>query len=183
VRPGSERVISAIIDHLQRRDDLDGARVIVRGQSWGSYWSARAAYAERSRLKGAVFQSGPVHRYFQREWQEEAFKTKEFLFDYVPSRLHMLGVHSIEEAFALMPSLSLVEGGLIDQPTPPVLLIGGAQDSQVPFSDFVLMLTRGSPKHAWVNPQGQTMGRSRHVKDDDIFREVVVPWVKQRFGN
>ena len=64
----------------------------MRGQSWGSYWSARAAYAEVARLKGAVFQSGPVHRYFQREWQQEAFKTKEFLFDYVPSRLHMLGV-------------------------------------------------------------------------------------------
>lgn len=182
VRPGSERMISAIIDHLRTRSDLDGTRVVVRGQSWGSYWSARAAYAERERLKGAVFQSGPVHRYFQREWQEEAFKTKEFLFDYVPSRLHMLGVRSVEEAFAFMPSLSLVEGGLIDQPTPPMLLIGGAQDTQVPFSDFVLMLQHGSPKHAWVNPEGQTMGRSLTVKDDDIFREVVVPWVRQRFG-
>jgi hypothetical protein len=174
-------MISAIIDFVQTRDDLDGSRVIVRGQSWGSYWSARAAYAEVSRLKGAVFQSGPVHRYFQREWQQEAFKTKEFLFDYVPSRLHMLGVDTVEEAFAVMPSLSLVDGGLIDKPTPPMLLIGGARDTQVPFSDFVLMLEHGSPKHAWVNPQGQTMGRSQTVKDDDIFREVVVPWVKARF--
>jgi pimeloyl-ACP methyl ester carboxylesterase len=181
-RPGSERMISAIIDHLLTRPDLDGTRVIVRGQSWGSYWSARAAYAERTRLTGAVFQSGPVHRYFQREWQEEAFKTREFLFDYVPSRLHMLGVETVEEAFAVMPSLSLVDSGLIAKPTPPMLLIGGAKDTQVPFSDFVLMLTNGSPKHAWVNPDGQTMGRSHTVKDDDIFRDVVVPWVRQRFG-
>jgi pimeloyl-ACP methyl ester carboxylesterase len=181
-RPGSERMISAIIDHVQARDDLDGARVIVRGQSWGSYWSARAAYAERARLRGAVFQSGPVHRYFQREWQEQAFKTREFLFDYVASRLHMLGVATVEEAFALMPSLSLLDGALIDKPTPPMLLIGGAQDTQVPFSDFLLMLTRGSPKHAWVNPDGQTMGRSASVKDDDIFHNVVVPWVKQQLG-
>ena len=111
-----------------------------------------------------------MHRYFQREWQEDAFKTKEFLFDYVPSRLHMLGVHTVEEAFALMPSLSLVDGGLIDKPTPPMLLIGGARDTQVPFSDFVLMMQHGSPKHAWVNPEGGTMGRSLTVKDDDIFR-------------
>jgi esterase FrsA len=180
-RPGAERIVSAIIDFLQTRDDLDGNRVIVRGQSWGSYWSARAAYAEVARLKGAVFQSGPVHRYFQREWQEEAFKTKEFLFDYVPSRLHMLGVHTVEEAFALMPSLSLLDSGLIDQPTPPMLLITGAKDTQVPFSDFILMMEHGSPKDAWVNPQGQTMGRSLTVKDDDIFRDVVVPWVKARF--
>ena len=181
-RPGSERMISGVIDHLQSRDDLDGTRVIVRGQSWGSYWSARTAYAETERLEGAVFQSGPVHLYFQREWQQEAFKTKEFLFDYVPSRLHMLGVRTVEDAFAFMPSLSLLDSGLIDQPTPPMLLIGGAKDSQVPFSDFLLMLEHGSPKHAWVNPQGQTMGRSLTVKDDDIFRTVTVPWVRERFG-
>ncbi len=182
VRPGSERMISAIIDHVGTRNDLDGSRVIVRGQSWGSYWSARAAYAEAGRLRGAVFQSGPVHRYFQRAWQEEAFQTKEFLFDYVPSRLHMLGVSTVEEAFAFMPSLSLVDGGLIERPTPPMLLIGGAQDTQVPFSDLVLMLQHGGPKHAWINPQGQTMGRSPTVKDDDIFHDVVVPWVRQRFA-
>jgi pimeloyl-ACP methyl ester carboxylesterase len=180
-RPGSERMISAIIDHLQKRTDVDGGRIIVRGQSWGSYWSARTAYAEATRLKGAVFQSGPVHRYFQREWQERAFRTKEFLFDYVPSRLHMLGVASVEEAYAVMPALSLLDSGLIDRPSPPMLLIGGAKDTQVPFADFVLMLEHGSPKHAWANPDGQTMGRSLTVKDDDIFREVVVPWVRQRF--
>ena len=181
VRPGSERMVSAIIDFLQTRGDLDGSRVIVRGQSWGSYWSARAAYAEAARLKGAVFQSGPVHRYFQRAWQEDAFRTKEFLFDYVPSRLHMLGVDTVEQAFAFMPSLSLLDTGLLERPTPPMLMIGGAKDTQVPFSDFILMMEHGSPKDAWVNPQGQTMGRSLTVKDDDIFRDVVVPWVKQRF--
>jgi hypothetical protein len=79
-----------------------------------------------------------------------------------------------------MPSLSLLDGGLIDQPTPPMLLITGAKDTQVPFSDFILMMERGSPKDAWVNPQGQTMGRSLTVKDDDIFRDVVVPWVKRQ---
>jgi hypothetical protein len=44
------------------------------------------------------------------------------------------------------------------------------------------MLEHGSPKHAWVNPAGQTMGRSPTVKDDDIFHEVVVPWVRHQFG-
>ena len=92
---------------MQRTPDLDGARIVVRGQSWGSYWAARTGYAEAARLAGVVFQSGPVHHYFQRAWQEEAFKTKEFLFDYVPSRLHMLGGKTVEEAFAFMPSLSL----------------------------------------------------------------------------
>ena len=180
--PGAERMVSAVIDHLQTREDLDGTRIMVRGQSWGSYWSARTAFAEASRLSGAVFQSGPVHLYFQRQWQEQAFQTREFLFDYIPSRLHMLGVGTVEEAFEMMPSLSLLDAGLLDRPTPPMLLIGGVLDTQVPFSDLLLMLQHGSPKHAWVNPMGQTMGRSVTVKDDQIFADVVVPWVRQRFG-
>jgi hypothetical protein len=91
VRPGAERIYSAVIDHVATRPDLDGTRIVVRGQSWGSYWAARTGYAEARRLKGVVFQSGPVHHYFQPDWQRAAFKTKEFLFDYLPSRLHLLG--------------------------------------------------------------------------------------------
>lgn len=181
-RPGSERMFSAAIDHVCARGDLDGDRVIVRGQSWGSYWSARTGYAEAARLKGVVFQSGPVHHYFQRAWQEEAFKTREFLFDYVPSRLHMLGLDTVEEAFEFMPTLSLAADGFIEKPTPPMLLIAGAKDTQVPFEDFLLLLRNGSPKHAWVNPDGMTMGRSLTVKDDDITAGVIIPWVRQQLG-
>jgi pimeloyl-ACP methyl ester carboxylesterase len=182
VRRGAERIYSAVIDHVRGRDDLDGERIIVRGQSWGSYWSARTGYANAGRLKGVVFQSGPVHHYFQRTWQEEAFKTREFLFDYVPSRLHMLGCYTVEEAFAFMPSLSLLEAGLLQKPSPPMLVIAGAKDTQVPFEDFLLLMRNGSPKHAWVNPDGGTMGRSLTVKDDDITTGVVIPWVKERLG-
>jgi len=182
VLPGSERIYSAVINYVQSRADLDGERIIMRGQSWGSYWSARTGYAEAARLKGIVFQSGPVHHYFQPAWQQEAFKTKEFLFDYAASRLHMLGQNSVKETFAFMPSLSLLDAGLIDKPTPPMLLITGAKDTQVPFSDFLLLLQNGSPKHAWVNPRGETMGRSRTMKDDQIIVDVVIPWLRQQFG-
>ena len=181
-RPGAERIYSAIIDYIKSRPDLDGDRIVVRGESWGSYWAARVGYAEAARLKGVVFQSGPVHDYFQKSWQEKAFQTREFLFDYVPSRLHMLGVSSIDEAYAVMPTLSLESGNLIDRPTPPMLVIAGYRDTQVPFSDFELLLEHGSPKFAWVNPTGQTMGRSNTVKDQWIFENVVVPWVRQQFG-
>jgi esterase FrsA len=181
-RPGAERVYSAVIDYVQSRADLDGTRIVVRGESWGSYWAARVGFAEVKRLKGVVFQSGPVDGYFQRSWQEKAFQTREFLFDYVESRLHMLDVSSAEEAYQLMPTLSLKAEGLLDQPTPPMLVIGGVKDTQVPFSDTELLLQHGSPKYAWINPTGQTMGRSTTVKDEWIFNHVVVPWVRDQFG-
>lgn len=179
-RPGAERVVSRLIDHLKTRPDLDGDRIVVRGESWGSYWAARVAYAEPTRIRGTVFQSGPVHGYFQRDWQQTAFRTKEFLFDYVASRLHMLGVNSVNEAFDLMPKLSLETEGLLDKPTAPMLVIGGYLDSQVPFADTMLMLTHGSPKSAWINPTGLTMGRSATIKDQWIFDRIIVPWVKDQ---
>ena len=76
----------------------------------------------------------------------------------------------------------LADAGLLQKPSPPMLLIAGAKDTQVPFEDFLLLLRNGSPKHAWVNPEGQTMGRSLTVKDDEITASVIIPWVRQRFG-
>ena len=142
-RPGSERMYSALIDYLLTRVDLDGHRIVVRGVSWGSYWSARVAYAEPTRLRGAVFQSGPVDAYFGRAWQEKALHTKEYLLDFVPSRLHILGQPSVEAMLDFMPSMSLKP--LLDHPTPPMLVIGGAHDTQNPFSDVLLLLQSGSP--------------------------------------
>jgi hypothetical protein len=78
--------------------------------------------------------------------------------------------------------LSLKTEGLLDQPTPPMLVIGGVKDTQVPFSDTELLLQHGSPKYAWINPTGQTMGRSATVKDQWIFDHVVVPWVRDQFS-
>jgi esterase FrsA len=177
-RPGSERMYSALIDFLQTRGDLDGSRIIVRGVSWGSYWVTRVAYAEPKRLTGAVFQSGPVDAYFARAWQEKALHTQEYLFDFVASRLYILGLPSVDAMLDFMPSMSLKP--LLDKPTPPMLVIGGVHDTQNPFSDVLLLLQSGSPKYAWVNPEGGHMGRSQTWSDKKIFDEVVRPWVAAR---
>ena len=179
-RPGSERMYSAVIDYLLTRGDLDGHRIVVRGVSWGSYWSARVAYAEPTRLQGAVFQSGPVDAYFGRAWQEKALHTKEYLLDFVPSRLYILGQPSVEAMLDFMPSMSLKP--LLDHPTPPMLVIGGALDTQNPFSDVLLLLQSGSPKYAWLNPEGGHMGRSKAWSDRRIFDTVVRPWIVARLS-
>jgi esterase FrsA len=179
-RPGSERMYSALIDYLLTRGDLDGNRIIVRGVSWGSYWSARVAYIESSRLKGAVFQSGPVDAYFTRAWQDKALRTQEYLLDFVQSRLYILSQPSVEAMLDYMPSMSLKP--LLDKPTPPMLVIGGVHDSQNPFSDDMLLLQSGSPKYAWVNPEGGHMGRSKAWSDERIFDEVVRPWIVSRLN-
>lgn len=179
-RPGAERMYAALIDYLRTRSDLDGSRIVVRGVSWGSYWAARVAYAEPTRLKGAVFQSGPVDAYFSRAWQDKALHTQEYLFDFVPSRLYILDQPSVEAMLDFMPTMSLRP--LLDHPTPPMLVIGGVHDTQNPFSDILLLLQSGSPKYAWINPKGGHMGRSRTISDAQIFEGVVRPWVAARLA-
>ena len=179
-RLGSERMYSRLIDYLLTRDDLDASRIVVRGVSWGSYWATRVAYADPARLRGAVFQSGPVDAYFDRAWQERALHTQEYLFDFVASRLFILSQPSVEAMLDFMPTLSLKP--LLDHPTPPMLVIGGAHDSQNPLSDVLLLLQSGSPKYAWVNPEGGHMGRSKTINDGQIFETVVQPWIAARLS-
>jgi esterase FrsA len=125
-----------------------------------------------------VFQSGPVDAYFARAWQEKALHTQEYLFDFIASRLYILGQPSVDAMLDFMPSMSLKP--LLDKPTPPMLVIGGVHDTQNPFSDVLLLLQSGSPKYAWVNPEGGHMGRSQTWSDKKIFDEVVRPWVAAR---
>jgi pimeloyl-ACP methyl ester carboxylesterase len=178
VERGAERMYSAMIDHLLTRNDVDGRRIVVSGASWGSYWAARVAFRDHSRLRGAVVHSGPVHNYFQRSWMEPSLKDKSYLFDFVPSRLYILGKSTVEEALEYLPTLSLVTEGLVSQPAPPMLLLGGVKDPQTPYSDLLLLLGSGTtPKEAWVSPNGGHMGRTKEMDDQDIFEQISFPWI------
>src|SRR5712692_11855135 len=81
VVPGAEREFTRVLDYIATRRDLDAKRVVVYGGSWGGHWAARLAYLERERIRGAVVQGGPVHEYFQAEWQKKAIGTREYLFE------------------------------------------------------------------------------------------------------
>ena len=67
----------------------------------------------------------------------------------------------------------------------PILVIGGALDTQVPIADTDLLLNSGvTPKEAWINPLGGHMGRDAHVwSDARIFNRVTVPWILRMLGD
>jgi pimeloyl-ACP methyl ester carboxylesterase len=177
VAPGAEREFSAVLDFVARRPDLNARRVVVYGGSWGGHWAARLAYRERARLRGAVVQSAPVHEYFQPEWQKKALATREYLFELFDARAAIYGVTTLDEFLAYGPKMSLKTEGLLDQPSAPMLLLGGLHDTQVPPEDLYLLMQHGSPKDVWFNPGGGHMGRSAELSDQRIFETVIVPWV------
>ena len=180
---GAERMFSAALDALLARPEIDRARVVIQGNSWSGYWAAKLAVTERARIRGAVVQGGPVHNYFQAEWQRPALGTREYLFDLFPARASVYGVSTLEEFLAYGPRLSLKDGGFLDKPSAPMLLVNGVKDTQVPIADLDLLLHAGQPKDAWVNPTGGHMGRNAEWPDGKIFKEVVLPWVVRRLGS
>ena len=175
--PGAESEFSAVLDYVGTRRELDARRVGIYGGSWGAHWAARLAYIEKARIRGAVIQGGPVHEYFQPDWQRKALGTREYLFELFEARAAIYGVSNLEDFLAYGPRMSLVTSGMIAQPSAPMLLINGQRDTQVPPEDLLLLLRSGSPKEVWFNPAGGHMGRSAELSDQRIFETITVPWV------
>lgn len=168
--PDAIRMYSAVIDYLEGRDDVDSSRLAVQGVSQGGYWAARLAIAEAPRLAAAVYWAGPTHETFQREWLEKSTNTTEYLFDYLPARLSIYGVDTWEAYLEAVPAMSIKTLGLLDKPTPEMLLISGELDSQTSIDDLYLLQRNGQPKYAWVNPAGGHLGRSADWPDESTLR-------------
>ena len=177
VVPRAEREFTRVLDYITTRPDLDAKRVVVYGGSWGGHWAARLAYLERERIRGAVVQGGPVHDYFQPEWQKKAIGTREYLFELFEARSAIYGAKTLAEFLAYGPKMSLKTAGWLDKPSAPMLVINGMRDTQVPIEDLFLLMRSGSPKEVWINPQGGHMGRNKEISDQKIFETVALPWV------
>lgn len=176
--PEADKLFIKVIDYLQTRPEIDANRMAVQGSSWGGYWAAKLAYTERKRLKAAVNWGGPIHNYFQPEWQRKALQTREYLFGLFEARSALYGVKTLEAFLDAGPKLSLQALGILGQSSVPLLSINGKNDSQVPISDLYILMEAGSPKASWVNPTGGHMGRGRGVSPSDILKMVVVPWLR-----
>jgi esterase FrsA len=179
---GAERMFSRLLDALVARQDVDAKRIGFMGVSWGGHWGARVGYTEKDRLRGTVSWAGPVDLYFSKEWQSKALGTREYLFDLFAARAGVYGVFTLEEFYAYGPRMSLKNGELLSRPSAPMLLVNGEKDTQVPIDDLYLLLRNGTPKEAWVNPQGGHIGRGAGWSDARIFKEVVVPWLAGRLN-
>ena len=180
VSPTADRVLSRVIDYLVTRREIDPKRIALHGVSFGGYWAAKLAIVERTRLRGVVAQSPPVHGFFQADFVKTSLLgNREYLFDIVPSFLGLVEkVESVDDLLREFPKLSLNTLGLLGKPTTSMLVIGGVRDTQVPISDIDLLLNSGDvPKDAWINPSGGHLGRERTGWTDPvIFRKVIIPW-------
>jgi len=176
---GADRSLNRVLDGILARPSIDAKRVVLYGGSYGGYWATILAVTERARLRAVVAQSPPVHETFSRERTAALARNREYLFDYVPAQLFTYGVQDLEHLAEARERMSLKTRGLLDQPMAPMLVIGGALDTQVPIADIDLLMHSGdSPKNLWVHPKGGHMGRdAKGWSDPAIFRRVTTPWI------
>ncbi|MGO8918371.1 MAG: alpha/beta hydrolase family protein [Stellaceae bacterium] len=180
VAPGSERMLTRLLDAALARPEIDKSRVAVYGGSFGGYWSTLLAASECQRLRAVVAQSPPIDETFSPAMLERALTNQEYLFDYIPAGMSIYpGVETLDQLRAARAQASLKTQGFLDRPMAPMLVIAGVKDTQVPIADIDLLLHSGdAPKDAWINPQGGHMGReAKGWTDPTIFQRVTMPWL------
>lgn len=127
-RHDSERWSGPCIDWLEKRDDVDPARIGVIAWSLGGYYAPRAAaYEKRFRLCvawGANYNWGELQR---RRLAREGDRPVPHYWDHVQ---WVFGANTLDEFMQFSQNMSLV--GVTEQITVPFLVTHGISDRQIP---------------------------------------------------
>lgn len=159
--PGSEyaeELWDAVFDWIASAPDLDARRIAVVGASTGGYWATKLAHTHRDRIAAAVTHGGPAHHAFQADWIARA-ACGEYPFELAETLASAFGRATAAEWLDYAPCLSLLDQGILDRPSAPLLCVNGVDDSVFPIDDMYLLLRHGGAKAARFFPGGH-MGRS-----------------------
>ena len=123
IRGHYETAVSAVIDYVETRPDIDAARIGLWGVSLGGYYAPRAAAFER-RVRACIALSGPFD--FLKAWDglpeltREAFRVRS---------------HCATEADARRNAATLSLEGVAGHINCPLFVVAGKQDRVVPWQD------------------------------------------------
>jgi 2,6-dihydroxypseudooxynicotine hydrolase len=166
IRPDYEVAVTAMLDALAGRSDLDLDRVGAAGVSLGGYYAPRAAAFE-PRIRAVVGISGPYR--MGEHWDELPAVTRETL-------QHHTGAGSPEEARERARALDL--SGVLHRVTQPALIITGRLDRIIPWTS-TKRIADEIPGAEWVLYDDGT-----HVCNNVPFRyrPLVGDWMAERLA-
>jgi 2,6-dihydroxypseudooxynicotine hydrolase len=158
------RVIGAVIDVLEKRDDIDGQRVGIVGQSLGALYAPLAAAGE-PRLKACIANCGPY------DWGEILPKMPRVSQEVFRVRSHS---KSIEECYERAKLLTLE--GRAHNIHCPLLVVFGAGDRLIsPAHGERLANEASGPTELVVYPEGNHVCFNISYK----FRPLTRDWMAQ----
>ncbi|KAL1896340.1 hypothetical protein Sste5346_004725 [Sporothrix stenoceras] len=150
---------------------FDMRRIVVWGLSAGGYYAVRIAHTHRTQLAGSVAQGAGVHHFFEPAWLAKA-DGHEYPFQLTPALALKYGFATAQEYVAgALAKFSLLNTGILDQPSTRLLLINGTQDGLMPIEDSMLLFDHGSPKEARFFPGKLHMGYP-------FSNASVYPWIE-----
>ncbi len=123
IRGNYETAVTAVVDHVMTRRDLDTDRIGLWGVSLGGYYAPRAAAFEK-RIKACIALSGPYD--FAEAWNglpeltREAFRVRS---------------HCATQADAKRNAATLSLKGVANRITCPMFIVTGKLDRVVPWQD------------------------------------------------
>jgi pimeloyl-ACP methyl ester carboxylesterase len=166
IEPAYEKAVTATLDFLEPRRDLDLGRVGLAGVSLGGYYAPRAA-AYEERVKAAVGISGPFD--FASCWETMPQPTRETV-------RHHVGAADEEEAHAKAGALNLYDAASrLDR---PYLAIAGRHDHLIPWEQ--------TKRQADEAPGGEFVlyEEGNHVCNNlpYLYRPLTADWLREKIG-
>jgi dipeptidyl aminopeptidase/acylaminoacyl peptidase len=158
-------VLGAVIDVLEKRDDVDSHRVGVVGQSLGAIYAPLAAAGE-PRLKACIANCGPY------DWGTVLPKMPKVSQEVFRMRSH---AKTMDEAYALARKITLE--GAASRIKCPLLVIFGAGDKLIPPSEGERLVRAASgPSELVVYEEGNHVCFNISYK----FRPLTGDWMAER---
>ncbi len=164
IAPAYEKAVTAVLDFLEGRDDLDLSRVGLAGVSLGGYYAPRAA-AYETRVKAAVGISGPFD--FGECWETMPRPTRETV-------QHHFGAADEEEARVKAAELNLSDAApRLDR---PYLAVAGRHDRLIPWEQ--------TKRQADEAPGGEFVlyDDGNHVCNNlpYLYRPLTADWLREK---
>jgi dipeptidyl aminopeptidase/acylaminoacyl peptidase len=171
-----DRLWTSILDWMEKEGHFDMRKVLAWGLSAGGHNAIRAAHTHATRLIGAVGQGAGTHHFFSRDWLSKA-KDHEYPWTALPALREKFG-YATEDEFLdnAQKDFSLVELGVVNQPSCRLLLVNGTHDGLMPIEDSMLMMEYGSPK------EGRFFTGLLHMGYPPANGSVY-PWMEQVMGS
>jgi pimeloyl-ACP methyl ester carboxylesterase len=166
IRPDYEVAVSAALDHLQGRSDLDLDRVGLVGVSMGGYYAPRAAAFE-PRIKAVAPIGGPYS--FGECWDQLPPITRETF-------VHHSGAANEEEG--RQKALQLDLAGVAKRVTQPMLVVFGKLDRLIPWQHAERLADDAPNATLVMYPDGNHVCNNIPYK----YRPLVGDWMKEQLA-
>jgi pimeloyl-ACP methyl ester carboxylesterase len=162
-----ERAAAAVVDWIQKRDDLDKERIAIWGVSLGGYYAPRAAAYEK-RFKACIALSGPF------DWAQ--------IWDALPDltrETFQLRSHSRTAADAKASAAKLTLRDAAKSITCPLFVVAGRQDRLVPAAHAEMLAKSASgPVELLMVEDGGHNANNRPYR----YRSRTADWLARQFG-